>query len=219
MSPWSETERLAREKEILGFYTSGHPLDPFRVEAELFATHRISELGAWRAEPMTLCVVITAVKRQISKRNGAEFARLVLEDFSGSAEVIVFPEKWSAISDQVKTDVPVMLKGGYTKRDKDAETPSFVVESVSKLAEVRANGNLKLCLELTMGKSVPDAIRDVRAIFETHPGSAPVEIVWSDGNGLRERFRSRTLTVAVNPGALAELRSILGDGAVRLQRV
>ncbi len=219
VSPWSETERLAREKEILGFYTSGHPLDPFRIEAELFATHRISELGAWRPDPMTLCVVITAVKRQISKRNGAEFARLVLEDFSGSAEVIVFPEKWSAISDEIRTDVPVMLKGGYTKRDKDAETPSFVVESVSKLAEVRANGNLKLCLELTMGKSVPDAIRDVRAIFETHPGSAPVEIVWSDGNGLRERFRSRTLTVAVNPGALAELRSILGDGAVRLQRV
>ncbi len=216
---WSETERLAREKEILGFYTSGHPLDPFRVEAELFATHRISELGAWRPEPMTLCVVITAVKRQISKRNGAEFARLVLEDFSGSAEVIVFPEKWSAISDQIRTDVPVMLKGGYTKRDKDAETPSFVVESVSKLAEVRANGNLKLCLTLTMGQSVPGAIQDVRSIFETHPGSAPVEIVWSDGNGLRERFRSRTLTVAVNPGALAELRSVLGDDAVRLQRV
>ncbi len=219
VSAWSETERLAREKEILGFYTSGHPLDPFRVEAELFATHRISELGAWRPEPMTLCVVITAVKRQISKRNGAEFARLVLEDFSGSSEVIVFPEKWSAISDQIKTDVPVMLKGGYTKRDKDAETPSFVVESVSRLAEVRANGNLKLCLDLTMGKSVPDAIRDLRAIFETHPGSASVEISWNDGNGLRERFRSRTLTVAVNPGALSELRSILGEDAVRLQRV
>jgi hypothetical protein len=94
------------------------------------------------------------------------------------------------------------------------------VESVSKLAEVRANGNVKLCLELTMGRSgVPAVVNDVRAIFETHPGSAPVEIDWSDGNGLRERFRSRSLTVAVNPGALAELRSILGDSAVRLQRV
>ena len=45
--PLTETERLRREKEILGFYTSGHPLDPYRIEAELFASHTVAALGKW----------------------------------------------------------------------------------------------------------------------------------------------------------------------------
>ena len=67
----AEAERLSREKEILGFYISGHPLEPYRVECELFATHTVSQLGTWTPEPISLGVVITAVKRQISKRSGA----------------------------------------------------------------------------------------------------------------------------------------------------
>ena len=64
-----------KEKEILGFYTSGHPLEPFRIEAELFATHTVSPLGKWTEKPITLAVVITAVKKQVSKKSGNEFAR------------------------------------------------------------------------------------------------------------------------------------------------
>ena len=57
VAPMAEAERLSREKEILGFYISGHPLEPFRVECELFATHTVSQLGKWTPEPMTLGVV------------------------------------------------------------------------------------------------------------------------------------------------------------------
>ncbi|MEO9020315.1 MAG: DNA polymerase III subunit alpha, partial [Gemmatimonadaceae bacterium] len=101
MAPWAESVRLANEKAILGFYTSGHPLEPFRTECELFSTHAVSDLGTWTADPMSLCCVITSIKRQTSKKSGAEFARLTIEDFSGSSEVLVFPEAWSVINDQV----------------------------------------------------------------------------------------------------------------------
>ena len=63
------------------------------------------ELGKWTDQPVALGVVVTAVKRQISKRSGAEFARLTVEDFSGSSEVLVFPEAWTMLADRVKTDV------------------------------------------------------------------------------------------------------------------
>jgi DNA polymerase-3 subunit alpha len=91
LPPWSESERLAKEKEILGFFISGHPLERFRTEAEIFSTHTVSDLGKWRSEPMTLAVVVTNIKRQMSKKSGSEFARLTIEDFSGSAEVLIFP--------------------------------------------------------------------------------------------------------------------------------
>ncbi len=94
VAPMAESERLTREKEILGFYISGHPLEPYRVECELFASHTVSQLGQWTPEPISMGVVVTAIKRQLSKRSGAEFARLTVEDFSGSSEVLVFPESW-----------------------------------------------------------------------------------------------------------------------------
>ena len=215
---WTESERLAREKEILGFYISGHPLERFRTEAEIFATHTVADLGPWRPEQMTLSVVVTSVKRQISKRTGSEFARLTIEDFSGSTEVLVFPEKWAVLHDQIRTDVPMLLKGSYPRRDESADNPSFIVESATKLAEMRTNGNVTVAIDLAKGAYSGDVISDVRAIVEAYPGSAPLEFRWSDGTGAPVRLRSRSLKLAADGAALNALRNILGESSVRLQR-
>ncbi len=218
VQPWTESERLAKEKEILGFYISGHPLERFRTEAEIFATHTVADLGRWRPEPMTLSVVVTSIKRQVSKRSGSEFARLTIEDFSGSAEVLIFPEKWATLNDQIRTDVPMLLKGAYPRRDESADNPSFIVESATKLAEMRTNGQVTVAIELAKGSYSGDVISDVRAIAETYPGSAPLEFRWSDGTGTQARLRSRSLTLAADGAALSALRNILGESSVRLQR-
>ncbi len=168
---------------------------------------------------MALAVVVTAIKRQTSKRSGAEFARLTIEDFSGSTEVLVFPEKWSALSDQVKTDVPILMKGGYARRDQDADNPSFVVESLTKLAELRANGQVMIAIDLKRSAdNTPGIMNEVRSIVESYPGTVPLEVQYSDGNGLRATLRSRSLTLAVSTTAMSELRSLLGEDSVRLQR-
>jgi DNA polymerase-3 subunit alpha len=219
IAPMSESERLQREKEILGFYISGHPLEPVRAECELFATHQVAQLGSWTSEPMALGVVVTAIRRQISKRSGAEFARLTVEDFSGSSEVLVFPEAWGVLADRIRTDVPVLVKGGYSKRDQGAENPTFIVESVTPFSELRVNGQVAVAIDLAPGASVPaDALRDVKLVVEAHPGSAPIEVRWSDGSGGKARLRSRSLSVSATNAALTELRALLGPERVRLVR-
>ena len=219
IAPMGDSERLTLEKAILGFYISGHPLEPFRTESELFATHTVAQLGKWTPEPMALGVVVTAIKRQLSKRSGAEFARLTVEDFSGSSELLVFPEAWSVLADRVRTDVPVLVKGGYSRRDQDAENPTFIVEKVTPMAELRTGGQVAVSLELKAGADVTPAVMDdVRAVAEAHPGTAPLELRWSDGSGSGARFRSRTLTLAANNAALAELRALLGQERVKLVR-
>ncbi|HZE07747.1 MAG TPA: DNA polymerase III subunit alpha [Gemmatimonadaceae bacterium] len=217
-APWTESERLAHEKEILGFYISGHPLERFRAEAEIFATHTVSDLGTWRPELMTLAVVVTNIKRQMSKRSGSEFARLTVEDFSGSAEVLVFPEKWATLNDQIRADVPILLKGAYSRRDEGSDNPAFIVESATKLAEMRTNGQLTVAIDLAKGTYSGDVMSDVRAIAETYPGSAPLEFRWSDETGTQARLRSRSLKLAADGAALSALRNILGESSVRLQR-
>ena len=223
VAPMAESERLTREKEILGFYISGHPLEPYRVECELFASHTVSQLGTWTPEPMTLGVVVTAIKRQISKRSGAEFARLTVEDFSGSSEVLVFPESWGLLADRVRSDVPVLMKGGYSKRDQDADSPTFIVESVTPFAELRLNGQVSIAIDLALGDAVTaDVMGDVRAVIDahatSHSGAPPLELRWNDGNGTRARLKSRTLRLAATQAALTDLRALLGDERVRLVR-
>ena len=216
---WSDSERLSQEKAILGFYISGHPLEPFRTECELFASHTVAQLQGWTADRMSLGVVITAVKRQVSKSSQKEYARLTVEDFSGSAEVLVFPEAWSVLSDRVRTDVPMLLKGGYGRRDQDNEKPTFAVNDLIPLAERRTNGAVIVSLELQSSVGLSPAVMgDIRAVAESHPGSAPLEVSWIDRRGSSSRFRSRTLTMAADGAALTELRALLGHERVRLVR-
>ncbi|MEX2180871.1 MAG: DNA polymerase III subunit alpha [Gemmatimonadaceae bacterium] len=215
----SEGERLTLEKAILGFYISGHPLEPFRAECELLATHSVAQLGTWTPEPMAIAGVVTAVKRQISKKSGAEFARLTVEDFAGSAEILVFPEAWAAIGDRVQTDVPVLIKGGYSRRDQDADNPTFIVESFTRLAELRASGQFAVSLDLDAEAGLPtDVMRDIRAVADAHPGSAPLELRWRGPDGSPARLRSNSLKLSTTGPALLELRSLLGAERVRLVR-
>ena len=217
--PWSESERLQREKELLGFYISGHPLEPFRTEGELFATHQVAQLGTWTADPVAIAVVVTAIKRQVSKRSGAEFARLTVEDFSGSSEVLVFPEAWGVVSDAVRPDIPLLLKGGYSRRDQGGENVTLIVEGVTRLAELRATGGLAVAIDLAPGLGLaPSVMTDVRQALEGHEGSVPLEVRWHGGHAAPVRFRSRAATVAATPALLAELRALLGAERVRLVR-
>ena len=241
IAPMSESERLTKEKEILGFYISGHPLEPYRTECELFATHTVSQLGQWSEGAMSLGVVVTAIKRQVSKRSGAEFARLTVEDFSGSSEVLVFPENWSVLSDRIRSDIPLLVRGGYSRRDQAADNPTFIIESVQRFEELRIAGQVTVAIELSGDPSVrsgqvgnresgtdvpvgggvvvsPDVMRDVRAVAEAHPGAAPLEIRWNDGNGTQARLRSRSIKLSATNAALTELRALLGPERVRLVR-
>ena len=232
VAPMSEAERLTKEKEILGFYISGHPLEPYRTECELFATHTVSQLGQWTEGVMSLGVVVTAIKRQVSKRSGAEFARLTVEDFSGSSEVLVFPENWTVLSDRIRTDVPLLIRGGYSRRDQGTDNPTFIIESVHRFEELRIAGQVAIAIELSGVRKaangngepegeaplLPEVMHDVRAVAEAHPGAAPLEIRWNDGNGTQARLRSRSIKLSATNAALTELRALLGQERVRLVR-
>jgi DNA polymerase-3 subunit alpha len=217
--PMTEHERLTKEKETIGFYISGHPLEPFRAECELLASLPVAKLGTWTDQPATLAVVVTAIKKQVSKKSGNEFARLIVEDFSGSGEVLVFPEAWAAIHDRVQADVPVQIKGGYSKRDQGAESATFIVESITRLAELRTQGQISVSLDLTESVSLPALVmRDVRAVVDAHPGSAPLEVCWNGADGSRARLRSASLKLSPASAALLELRALLGPEHVHLVR-
>src|SRR6266581_1046924 len=246
VAPWSEHDRLTREKAVLGFFISGHPLARYRVEVELFGTRTTATLGQWSDQRVRIGAVVTVVKRQISKKTGAEYARLTLEDFHGTAEALVFPESWAKLNDVIRPDGALLLTGGYSARDRDEEQAPFIVDSAQPLAELKASGAIGVALAWSpAAPPPPDATRAVAALCAAHPGPAPVLVEWADGphplapplrNAERgmggedvntegaprppaaARLRSRSLRVEVADDLLAALRDLLGPEHVHLVR-
>ena len=211
--PWTEAERLAREKEVLGFFISGHPLERFRSEVELFGSRTTATLGEWSEHPVSIGAVVTAVKRQISKKTGKEYARLVLEDFHGTSDAIVFPESWARLNQVVLPDSALLLTGGYSARDRGEDQAPFVVEAARPLADLKSSGAVGLSLRWG-APGRPDALKAAAALCSAHPGPVPVYIDWSDGNGEAVRFRARRVRVAAEEELVRALRDLLGTDAV-----
>jgi DNA polymerase-3 subunit alpha len=217
--PWTETERLAKEKEIIGFFISGHPLERFRAIVQLVGTRTTATLGQWDERPVAVAAVVTALKRQISKKTGKEYARITLEDFHGTAEAIVFPEAWAKLNQMIRVDSAMMLTGGYSPRDRGEEIAPFVIEGARELAEMEASGALAVTIRWSdPSQSALETVLAIARVCEAHPGPAPLYIDWSDGNGGSARLRSRRLRVGAGESTLRALRDLFGGDAVSLIR-
>ena len=216
VAPWTEQERLSREKAVLGFFISGHPLAKYRAEVELFGTRTTATLGLWSPQKVTIAAVVTLVKRQISKKSGAEYARLVLEDFSGAAEALVFPEAWSKLNSVIRTDGAYLLTGSYSPRDRGEEQAPFIVESARSLDELRPSGAIGVALRWSADRRPqPETTRAIAALCAAHPGPTPLFIECGD-NGDTVRLKSRAFRVDAADDLLAALRDLLGADGVQL---
>jgi DNA polymerase-3 subunit alpha len=222
--PLSEHERLSREKAVLGFFISGHPLARFRREVDLFSARTTATLGRWSDQPVTIGAVVTVVKRQISKKTGAEYARLVLEDFHGTAEALVFPDAWARLNRDVQADSALLLTGGYSARDRQEEQAPFFGDTVEPLEALLPRGAIGVALRWSAtAPPEPATARAVAALCATHPGPAPLLLEGRDGTGsgtgATARLRSRAFRVDAADDLLAALRELLGGGQVQLVRV
>jgi DNA polymerase III subunit alpha len=212
---WTEAERLAKEKEVLGFFISGHPLQRFKDEVELFGTRTTATLGEWSEHQASIGAVVTAVKRQISKKTGKEYARLVVEDFHGTAEAIVFPDAWAKLNQTIIADAALLLTGGYSDRDRGEDHAPFIVESARRMDELKPSGAVALSLRWRAPSAPrPEALQAVAALCSAHPGPTPIYIEWSDGNGEAVRLRSRRVRVAAEEDLVRALRELLGADSV-----
>jgi len=218
---WSETERLAREKELVGFYVSGHPLDVHRDLVDLYAARaNTSTLGERRDQKVSVACVVTEISRRISRKDGSEWARLVFEDYYGTATALAFRDAWAKHRDQLVQGAPVLLIGAVSGRERDEENPPVFLNEVVPLETVYESGRVAICLELENGTEVDrDSLSEAVRIARAHPGPAALQVKLRNGGDEPSRLRSRALSVAPEPELLEQLRAALGRERVRLVEV
>ncbi|MBI1966633.1 MAG: hypothetical protein HYS40_01465, partial [Gemmatimonadetes bacterium] len=153
-------------------------------------------------------------------KSGAEYARLTLEDFHGTADALVFPEAWARLNQAIRPDAVLLIFGSHSPRDRGEEKAPFIVESVQPLDALKPSGAIGVQLTWTAGDAPdPQLARAVAALCAAHPGPAPVLVAWAEGNGGNTgtaRLRSRSLRVDAADDLLAALRDLLGAERVHL---
>ena len=217
---WTESERLTREKEILGFFISGHPLNRYREDVALFEGRGVTtaSLKSMRDMKVELACVVTEAARQISKKDGSEWGRVTVEDFHGTATVLAFGESWAKYKGVLQQDAAVVIRGAVSNRERDDEDPPLFLDGAIPLDGVRESGEVCVCIELGAGGPDTAAVEEAKRILAEHAGPGPVSVLWKSGEEEAARLRSRTLRVTPRDELLAALRATLGDDRVRLQR-
>ena len=224
VSAWSERDRLREEKERLGFYISGHPLERYRDLVELYSLEaKTTNLRERRDRKVEVPCVVTETSVRTARKDGREWARLTIEDFHGTATTLVFGDVWQKNRDLLTDDRPVLIAGTVSGNSRDDDDPPIFLDSVRPLAEVREEGQVGILIELREDEQPePGAFARAKELLEASPGRGPLYLEARNGEPEDEarppRFASRTLRVDPTPSLVEELRELLGGSGVRLVR-
>ena len=212
---WKEHEILAREKAVLGFYLSGHPLDKFREEIEAFANARLGNASGVKTNTtVRACGIVAGVKRKIDKK-GNTMAFVTLEDFTGKADCIVFSDAFQKYAGVLTPESMVMVIG---KGETTGDLLKILVNEVIPMEKVRERFTKSISLSVNLDVISEDTIQQLRAIMERHRGkcSCYINVV---GGGLSKKSLYLARNVSVEPSAqfIALVKQLLGPASVRLQ--
>jgi DNA polymerase III subunit alpha len=215
VADWIEIEKLSREKSVLGFYVSGHPLLKYRDEIEGLATAKLDEAQLVKPNAIVrVCGIISDIKKKIDKR-GKTMAFVTIEDFTGKADCIVFADAFQKYIALLQVGSIVMMTG---KNDGNEEAIKVIVNEIIGIEEVRKKFSKRVIINLNLdATSEKDAFELVKLI-ERHKGSCQCLLNLS-GSGLSNNsiYLTRKYTVDPNRQFTDAVKKLLGQYAVRLR--
>ena len=214
--PWKESERLAREKEMLGFYISGHPLSKYEKEIKLFSNIELADTSALKdGMAARFGGMITGVKKHFDRKNKA-MAFVTIEDFTGTIESLLFSDAYEKYSDLIQEDKMLFFVGKISVKDEEDE-PKVLVDEVYQLPEVWDKCSKSVCLVFKMDKINEPDIYSISESLTKYKGDCNVMIniiTPEDGEYL---LRSKRIKTKPNPDLIKQLQSKLGEKNVWIE--
>jgi DNA polymerase-3 subunit alpha len=181
--PWDERTLLAAEKNAIGFYMSGHPMERHGAEAARLSSCNTETVGyKLRGEKVTLAGMVMDLNERTT-RAGKRLAIFALEDLQGRVEIVAYSEKLDEFGDLLRGDDPVFVAGTVRVDDRDdSETRSVILEEALPLGEVRARRTREVHLHLDASSFSRQSVAALKAELAQHPGrcNAYLEVVIPD---------------------------------------
>jgi len=209
---------LASEKEILGFFITGHPLEKYREKLEDLRALSTEEIAGMRSstgkdENITTAGIISNLRVLKSKR-GEFYAQGALEDMAGSVEMIVFPEAYRRLQDQVRLEVPVLVRGGV--RIEEGANPKLTVNEIMPLEDAKVPLPRSLRIRIPLETASQSTVDALHALFSQRQGEAKVLFDVERQGDFMVVMEAEGYNVQPDRNFIARVEELCGRGAVRI---
>jgi DNA polymerase-3 subunit alpha len=212
---WGTMEKLAREKEVVGIYISGHPLDDFKLEMQNFCNGDISvfrDLPGFLNKEISFGGVVTDVQHRVSKQ-GKGWGTFVIEDYMNSHEFRIFGEEYLKFKHFLMHNnfvfVRTLVREGWTNRDTGAKgEPRLQFNSFQLLHDVMESYAKKLSIQLNIKEVSEEKIQSLKELLQMHSGNHALKfVVYDDDDELKLEMSSRLQKIKISQELLEELKS------------
>jgi DNA polymerase-3 subunit alpha len=212
--PWVEAFQLAGEKEALGFYFSGHPLDRYGGDLKVFGAKRLSDLTESMADVWTAGIV--SGLRPLKTKKGDRMAVFMLDDIAGTLECVVFPETFGKHGSVIEADAMVLVRGKFEKDDESARIVATELQPISMLQERTTK---EVVIHLPQKAQARSMFEQLAELLARHRGDRRVYLEL-DVNGKEKPLRVRSeVAMRVRPSErlVSEVEQLCGSGTVELR--
>ncbi len=200
--PWSLTEKLGFEKELLGFYVTGHPLDEYRSALENPKFVPIARLAVQENKStVTVAGQLASVERRFTKKDGKPFAIVVIEDLTDQIEVMVWNEAYVRAQKLLEPGAVVSITGRLDLRE---DGPRISAEDVKPLKKPGADEK-PLVLKLDTASATEGDLLKIRETLVRHPGTRRVELLVTRGGALARVVFPAEFRITLSEAAREEL--------------
>ncbi|MGD0890658.1 MAG: DNA polymerase III subunit alpha [Terracidiphilus sp.] len=226
VADWEEGERLANEKEVLGFFVSGHPLDKYAkklrnlsgVISTAEALERKPPEKRWgsQADPadeIQVAGMILGLKVQKTKRDQKLYAQAALEDATGKIELVCFPRDYERLAAQLKIEAPVLVRGTLTGDDDAA--PKISVSSIQSLDDVQVKLPSGVRIRINLERATEEMFAGLKSAADAAPGPGKVMVHLKKAGEYEVILEPEGMSVAADRGWMERVEELAGKGTVQ----
>jgi len=226
VAEWEEGERLANEKEVLGFFVSGHPLDKYAeklrnltgVISTAEALERKPPEKRWgtQADPadeIQVAGMILGLKVQKTKRDQKLYAQAALEDATGKIELVCFPRDYEKLQGQLKMEAPVLVRGALTGDDDSA--PKIAVSAIVSLEEVQVKLPGGVRIRINLDRATEEMFAGLKSAADAAPGPGKVMLHLEKKGEYAVILEPEGMSVAADRSWVERVEELVGRGTVQ----
>ncbi|HMP95960.1 MAG TPA: DNA polymerase III subunit alpha [Kiritimatiellia bacterium] len=213
---WPQSVELAAEKELLGFYISGHPLTAHQWTLETYSLAGTEQLREMTVKTRTrIGGLVTQFQKKFTKKNQEAMAVFQLEQLDGVVEVVVFPAAFTDYGVYLRDEAPVLVCGEAIQEEGALK---MYASEIYPLAEAHKHFARKLSIHLSAARTDEASLREIKQAMRQYPGETPVRLVVEQPDGQKVFVDAdHTFKVAAGQRLVREVEKVLGEGTVYLE--
>jgi DNA polymerase-3 subunit alpha len=224
---WDEHTRLQNEKDVLGFFVSGHPMDKYREKLRNMKVIDTATACEMKPEPVvftrgkaesqneiSIAGVITSLKVAKSKRSGEMYAQAILEDTVGKIDLIAFPASYEKLAEKLKITVPVVIRGSL--RGEEDSAPKLAISGIQALEDIKLKLPDALRIRVPLHNPDEALFSKLEAIFRGSPGPGKLLLNLEEPGEFCAVLEPKGFSVAADLLFIEHVEALLGRGAVQV---